>query len=72
MRAERNKRAFRFHTRHNATAQLILRCTEDKYGRRSPLMCHVPNHDIVVPPAVLERKPTNDCQGCHFGPDNEK
>ncbi|GAX82871.1 hypothetical protein CEUSTIGMA_g10297.t1 [Chlamydomonas eustigma] len=48
-----------------------IRCTEDVYGRLTPFLCHIPYQDIVVPPAVFERRPPHPCLHCHFGVHNE-
>jgi hypothetical protein len=48
-----------------------VRCTEDRFGLPTPFLCHIPYQDIVVPPAVFERKPTHPCLHCHYGVHNE-
>ncbi|KAG1673217.1 hypothetical protein FOA52_013097 [Chlamydomonas sp. UWO 241] len=56
----------------DACASSVVKCTEDAYGRKTPLMCNIPRQDIIVPPAVLERPPTRDCHRCYHGPEHEK
>jgi len=48
-----------------------VRCTEDAYGRKTPFLCHVPYQDIVIPPAVFERRSPHDCHHCHLGVDSD-